>query len=272
MRDNNNELETTTVTQDLLPEERRKLIRHLIQEKGSIRTTEIAKQLKVNPVTVRRDLREMTAEEIDIRLVRGGAIIASPAQPVTTINDLDSKRTANIDAKTQIAKKAINMINDGDIIALPSGSTVELIIENLPQDFQSLTLVTFSLNVAHRAAKLPYIELIVPGGVLRRSSQAFIGQHALNLISTLRIDKGFFGAQAVDVDAGFTETHLEEATLNRELIKICTHSYLTADSSKFGRVALARICDLDEFDGLIVDDYVPETIRSWALATGVPLI
>lgn len=269
---NNNERENTTLTQDLLPEERRKVIRGLLQKNGGIRTTEIAEQLNVNPVTVRRDLREMTKAEKDIRLVHGGAILASPAQPVTSIDDLDAKRTANIGAKTQIAKKAANMINDGDIIALPSGSTVELIVENLPQDFQSLTLVTSSLNVAHRAAKLPYIELIVPGGTLRRSSQAFIGQHALNLISQLRIDKGFFGAQAVDVDAGFTETHLEEAALNRKLIEICTHSYLTADSSKYGRVALGRICDLDEFDGLIVDDYISETIRSWALATGVTLI
>jgi DeoR/GlpR family transcriptional regulator of sugar metabolism len=267
-----NEVSSTTVAQDLLPEERRKIIRRLLQGNGSIRTTEIAKQLKVNPVTVRRDLREMMNEEEDIRLVHGGAMIASPAQPVTTINDLTSKRTKNIEAKKQIAKKAVNLINDGDIIALPSGSTVELIIGNLPQDFQSLTLVTFSLNVAYMAARLPYIELIVPGGILRRSSQAFIGQHALNFISTLRIDKGFFGAQAVDVNSGFTESNLAEANINRELLKVCTHRYCAADSSKFGRVALGQICDLDEFDGLIVDDYVPETIRSWASATGVPLI
>jgi len=267
----NNEL-NTTIPQDLLPEERRMMIRQLLQESGSIRTTEIAEHLKVNPVTVRRDLREMMSEEENIRLVHGGAMIASPTQPVTVINDLTAKREKNIEAKTQIAKKAVNLINDGDIILLPSGSTVELIIENLPQDFQSLTLVTLSLNVAYMAARLPYIELIVPGGLLRRSSQAFIGQHALSFISSLRIDKGFFGAQAVDVNAGFTEANLAEANINRELLKICTHTYLTADSSKFGRVALGQICDLDEFNGLIVDDYVPETIRSWAKATGVLLI
>ena len=267
-----NEMSTITIPQDLLPEERRNIIRQLLLESGSIRTTLIAEKMNVNPVTVRRDLREMANEEEDIRLVHGGAMIASPAQPVTTINNLDAKRAKNIEAKKQIAKKAVNLINDGDIIAFPSGSTVELIIENLPQEFKSLTLVTFNLSVAYKAAMLPFVELIVPGGVLRRSSQTFIGQHAMNFISSLRIDKGFFGAQAVDVNSGFTESNLAEANINKELLKVCTHTYLTADSSKFGRVALGQICDLDEFDGLIVDDYVPETIRSWAKATGVPLI
>ena len=147
-----------------------------------------------------------------------------------------------------------------------------MIIEHLPQDFQSLTVVALSLSVACLAAKYPYIELIIPGGIFRRVSQSLIGQNTIDFISTLRIDKGFFGAQAIDVNAGFTDSNLSEVATNRELIKVCTHLYLAADSSKFGCVALGHICDLDEFDGIIVDDYVPETMRSWAKAAGVPLI
>ncbi len=261
----------STTPRFLLPEERRKIILKLLREQGSVRTTTLAEQMDVNPATVRRDLRDMAAEK-ELRLVHGGATIASSVQPVTVNYDLDVKRSANIEAKMQIAKKALDLIHDGDIIALTSGSTVELIVQNLPRDYKSLTVVTLSLNVACLAAKFPYIKLMIPGGELFRPSQAIVGQDAVHFISTLRIDKGFFGAQAVDVNAGFTESnHLEVAT-NRELFNVCTHQYLVADSSKFGHVALGHICDLDEFDGLIVDDNVPNSIRSWAVATGVELI
>jgi DeoR family fructose operon transcriptional repressor len=259
------------LSQDLLPEDRRKIIRQLILENGSVRTTALAEQMNVNPVTVRRDLRELEALD-EVRLVHGGAVLAVPVQHVAIQNDLMSKRSTNIEEKIQIAKKAITLIKDGDTIAFNSGSTIELIVEHLPSDFKSLTVVALSLNVACMAAKHPYINLIVPGGILSRSSQALTGANAVNFISTLRVDKGFFGAQGADINAGFTESNFDQVATNRALIQVCSHKYLAADSSKFGNVAVGQICDLDEFNGLIVDDKVPDPIRSWAKATGVPLI
>lgn len=258
-------------SQSLFPQERRKIIRQMLQEFGSVRTTALAEQMNVNPATVRRDLLEMTEDE-EIRLVHGGAIRAAQVHPVTTHQDLILKRTINTEAKTLIAKKAVSLINDGDIVAFNSGSTIELIVDNLPTDFKSLTVVALSLNVAYKAAKHPYVNLIVPGGVFRRSSQAFVGMNAINFLSMLRVDKGFFGAQAVDINAGFTESNLDQVATDRQLINICSHRYLVADSSKFGQVAVGQISELDEFDALIVDDQVPEAIRSWAAANGIPLI
>lgn len=258
-------------SQDLLPEERRKIIRQLLLEHGSVRTTAIATQMDVNPVTVRRDLRDMAANN-EIRLVHGGAMLAEPVRPVTINYDLAVKRDTNIEAKTEIAKKAVKLVNDGDIVAFSSGSTVELIVKYLPPDFKSLTVVTIGLNVASMAAQHPYVTLIMPGGTMRRVSQAFVGVNAVNFLSGLRVDKGFFGAQAVDIEAGFTDASLEEVATHRQLLEACSHKYLVADSSKYDQVAVGKICDLDEFDGLIVDSNAPTTLRSWAAATGMRLI
>ena len=146
---------------DLLPEDRRKIIRELLQSNGSVRTNFLAEQMNVNPATVRRDLREM-AEEEKIRLVHGGAVIASPVRPVTTNFDLIAKRSANREAKTQIAKKAINLISDGDIIALTSGSTVELIVQYLPNNFKALTIVTLSLECSLSGSSASLCKLARP--------------------------------------------------------------------------------------------------------------
>jgi DeoR/GlpR family transcriptional regulator of sugar metabolism len=258
-------------SQSLFPEERRKIIQQMLRESGSVRTTALAEQMNVNPATVRRDLLDMS-EDGEIRLVHGGAIQAAQVHPVTMHQDLTIKRTINIEAKLMIAKKAASLISDGDIVAFNSGSTIELIVDNLPPDFKSLTVVALSLNVAYKAAQHSYVNLIVPGGIFRRSSQAFVGASAINFLSMLRVDKGFFGAQAVDINAGFTESNLDQVATDRQLINICSHRYLVADSSKFGQVAVGQISELDELDGLIVDDHVPESIRSWAVANGVPLI
>lgn len=260
------------ISHNLLPEERRRIISEILHEHGSVHISSLAEQMNINPATIRRDLREMALHE-DIRLVHGGALIASPVvKPVTNSPDLMIKRTANIEVKKQIAQKATSLINDGDIIALSSGSTVELILDYLPKSFESLTIFTLSLSIAYKASKILYVNLLIPGGSLRRTSQALIGASTVKFISTLRIDKGFFGAQAVDVDAGFTESNLSEVETNIELFKVCSHRYLAADSSKFGQVALGHISDLDEFDGLIVDENIPESIRSWAKASEILLI
>ncbi len=259
------------VNQDLLPEERRKIIHRLLLEHGSVRTTALAAQMEVNPVTVRRDLRDMAAMD-EVRLVHGGAVLAEPIRPITVNYDLDAKRVTNIEAKTEIAKKAVSLINDGDIVAFSSGSTVELIAKYLPPNFKSLTVVALGLNVACVAAQHAYVQLIMPGGTLHPTSQAFVGLNAVNFLSGLRIDKGFFGAQAVDIEAGFTDSSLELVATHRQLFEVCMHNYLVADSSKFDRVAVGKICDLDEFDGLIVDSSATPNLRSWAAATGVQII
>ena len=108
---------------NLLPEERREIIHRLLQEQGSVRTKTLAEQMAMNPATVRRDLHEMAIKD-ELRLVHGGAMIASPVRPVKTNCDLILKRSTNNEAKVQIAKKAVNLIQDGDTIALNSGSTI----------------------------------------------------------------------------------------------------------------------------------------------------
>lgn len=261
----------TDIRRDLLREERRKVLYRVLLESGSVRTTALATRMDVNPITIRRDLREMAVSE-DIRLVHGGAVLAASVLPVSPNLDLMVKRDTNIELKTEIAMKAAALINDDDIIALNSGSTMELIIKHLSSEFNSLTVVALGLSVACMAAQYPFVTLITPGGTLRRSSQAFVGMNAVHFISGLRVDKGFFGAQAVDVEAGFTESSHEEVAINRALLEICTHRYLVADSSKYGRVAVGKICDLDEFDGLIVDEQAPKPLHSWAAATGTHII
>jgi len=224
---------------DLLPDDRRQYILQQLDHNGSVRNTWLADQLGVTPITIRRDLR---------------------------------KRAENTSAKQRVADKALTLINSGDIIALNSGSTVEIIASSLPTTITDLTVATMALNVATTMARHSGSTLILAGGMLRPGSQAFVGPEAVRLLSSLRIDLGFFGATAVDVEAGWTHPDSVEVETNKALFEVSTKRYLVADSTKFGRSAIWHIADLDAFDALIVDDDVDPTVLRWAAQAGVEVI
>lgn len=256
---------------DLLPDDRRQYILQQLDHNGSVRNTWLADQLGVTPITIRRDLRTLAAEGL-LRLVHGGATIGLARVPLTADEDLVTKRAENTSAKQRVADKALTLINSGDIIALNSGSTVEIIASSLPTTITDLTVATMALNVATTMARHSGSTLILAGGMLRPGSQAFVGPEAVRLLSSLRIDLGFFGATAVDVEAGWTHPDSVEVETNKALFEVSTKRYLVADSTKFGRSAIWHIADLDAFDALIVDDDVDPTVLRWAAQAGVEVI
>ena len=101
----------------MLPTDRRAHILELVTARGSVRTTWLAEQLAVNPITIRHGLR-VCADRGGIRLVHGGAVLGEQARPVSSNRDLATKRLTNLQAKNEIAQKAAALIEDGDIVGL----------------------------------------------------------------------------------------------------------------------------------------------------------
>lgn len=252
--------------------ERRQKILELLREQRTLKSADLADRFGVNQATVRRDLQAL-AHEFGVRLVHGGAtILAAGTNPVLDEVDLETKQVTNLEAKTQIARKAAALIEDGDTIALNAGSTVELVLDYLRPEVRSLTVLTLGLNIAWRAARLRNVSLFVAGGYYRPSTQALVGPTAIHALEQLHVDKAFLGAVAVDIEAGWTHPSHIEVETNQLLVRNARRRYLLADSSKFGRVAFARICPLTDFDAFVVDDQFPEAIREWAATQDITVI
>ena len=244
--------------------ERRQRILELLREQRTLKSAELVDQFGVTQATVRRDLQAL-ADEFGVRLVHGGAtILATRESGVLAEMDLETKQVTNLETKTQIARKAAALVEDGDTIALNAGSTVELMLDYLGPDVHSLTVLTLGLNIAWRAAKLRNVSLFLAGGYYRPSSQAMVGPTAIHALEQLHVDKAFLGAVAVDVEAGWTHPSHTEVETNQLLVRNAGQRFLLADSSKFGRIAFAQICPLTDFDSFIVDDQFPSTVREWA--------
>lgn len=254
-----------------LPAQRRQRILELLRSRGIVRSATLAGNLDVDVATVRRDLRALSLDH-PIRLVHGGAAFTHHPEAVLHELDLATKQVTNLEAKRVIARKAAGLIQDGETIALNAGSTVALILDYLPANLSELTVVTLGLNVAMRAAELPYVTLFLPGGYYRRSSQALTGPTAVRVLETIHVDQAFLGAVAVDIDAGWTHPSHVEVDTNQLLVRIAKRRYLVVDSSKFDRVTFVKVCDLHDFEALIVDNDLPPRYRDWAESAGVQII
>lgn len=242
--------------------DRRKEILDHILKTGSAKVNDLAEKYNVGHVTIRRDLKYL-AQNYGIQLTYGGALANSNLVYKSIMDVLDTRRTQNLEAKRIVAQKAASLISDGDTIALNSGSTAELVLDYLG-DLRSLNLITLSLSIAAKASTKPYIDIYLPGGKLRSFSNSFFGTDAEAFLEKFTVNKAFFGVLAVSIKNGVTHPILEDADVNRALAGIASRRYLLTDSSKFDKISLVKMLDLDAFDAFITDDNMPEPYSVYA--------
>lgn len=255
----------------VFPEDRQQAILELVEAQGAVSSASLAEAFTVNPATIRRDLRTLSSLSL-IELVHGGARRSGGRGRLVQEVDLKTKEDTNRDDKLIIARKAVSLVSPGDTVALNSGSTVDLIAEQLQGSHDDCTFVTLSLNVARTIATHTTGTLLVAGGIYRPRSQSFTGRATTAFLSTLRADIAFLGATAVDIQAGWTHPAIEEVAPNQAMMAMASRRYLACDSSKFGVVGLAKIAELTDFSGIIADNQLPESVRSWAIEQGIEVI
>jgi DeoR family transcriptional regulator, aga operon transcriptional repressor len=215
---------------------------------GSVNVVEIARELAVSSATVRRDLRLLEDQRL-LGRIHGGAV----PQGVLYELPLRYKSTRQPEQKRRIAREAATRVVDGWAIGLTGGTTTTEVARALV-DQPRLTIVTNALNIASEIAVRPNLKLVVTGGVARAESYELVGPIAEASLEGLNLDMVFLSVDGISPDAGLTTHHEIEAGTDRALIERAGRVTVVADSSKIGKVAFARICQLGDVDELITDD------------------
>jgi DeoR family transcriptional regulator of aga operon len=86
---------------------------------------------------------------------------------------------------------------------------------------------------------------------MRGSWFSLVGAPAQEAAANTFVDTAIFGASGIEPDTGVTDSHLEEAALNRALVMHARRRILVVDSSKFGVRATHRICDVRDLHLLV---------------------
>ncbi len=230
---------------------------------GSVSVADISDELGVSAATIRRDLDLLERQRLLAR-THGGAV----AQGVLYELPLRYKSARHKEEKLRIAREAAIRVADGHAVGLTGGTTTTEVARALV-DHQRLTVVTNALNIASELAVRPNLKLVVTGGVARSESYELVGPLAEASLAGLNLDVVFVGADGVSLEAGLTTHHEVEAHTNRALIERAGSIVVVADSSKIGRVAFARICDVRAADELITDRAADPRILAQLAETGV---
>jgi len=248
--------------------ERRKSILHQINETGQVFVQELSKQFEVSEVTIRNDLKQLEKKDMLIR-ARGGAMKIE--RGVGIDYKLSPKDKLHIKEKARIGKNAVQLINAGDTIIIDSGTTTLEIAKNLDQ-INDITVICNALNIISHLIQLKSVNLIIPGGYLRKNSLSLVGPLAERNLQNLYVDKVFIGVDGFDTRRGIYTPNIEEAHFDEIMIKISKEVIVVCDSSKFMRRSLAYICGIDKLHYVITDNGIPEEDKKRLEDAGIKVI
>lgn len=231
----------------MLVAERHRKILETVNERLSVRVSELSKIFSVTEETIRRDLEKLEKENL-LRRSHGGAVSIIGEQ--SEISYLEREVT-NAQKKKAIAKEAIKFINQGDLIALDASTTAWYMARELPD--MPLTVITNSIKVTLELSQKERIKVISTGGMLLAKSLSYVGHLAERSLEWYHVNKAFVSCKGVHVEEGLSDSNESQALLKKKMMNIADQTILMVDSTKFGIRTFMHICDLKEIDHTLVD-------------------
>jgi len=247
--------------------ERHKKIKEILNSKKSISVSELSGQLDVSESTIRRDLHTLEQNRL-IHRTHGGAI---NIDSVRFEPSLLEKEIQFRDEKLRVAKQAVQMIREGDTIALDGGTTTLEIARTLP-NMANLTVVTNSVKIITELANLPDVSVVVTGGNLRRMNMTLVGPISNQTLENLHIDKLFTGTIGLTYEEGLTTTDVIEAETKSAMIKKAKEVIVVADYSKIGKLAFANVASINSIDKLITNTGISKSLVKRLQKKGIEVI
>ncbi|PYE48997.1 DeoR/GlpR family DNA-binding transcription regulator [Deinococcus yavapaiensis] len=245
--------------------ERQHLILRRALAERIIKIKDLAAELGVHEMTIRRDL-DALAEQGLLERVHGGARVKDKTSEELSHHLRAAKNT---EAKARIARAALDLIQDGDVVALDASTTALALAAILHA--RNVTAIVTGLDAANILAASG-VSFLMVGGNFHAPARSFVGAFFMDTMRRLHPDKVFFSAKAYSVETGFTDPHLPEVGAKQTLISSGGTRIALLDASKLGRRALATIATLSEVDVLVTDAAPSDDVRAAIEAADIKLV
>lgn len=216
----------------MLTEERFQLILKEINQKKAVTVNELVKLLNASESTVRRDLNALSKMGKLVKVHGGATAIEKNSE--NKEDNVAVRYCLNVEEKIRIAKFAASLIEEGDFVYIDAGTTTEFLV-----DFINQTKAIYVTNGIAHAKRL--IEkgctTYILGGELKLITEAIIGSEAIDSLRKYNFTKGFFGANGIDLNHGYTTPDLKEALVKKEAFSRSKYAYILSDLSKFNKIS-----------------------------------
>lgn len=227
--------------------QRRETVKQIVCQSGRVAVSDLADQLGVSPLTIRRDL-EYLEEQGLVRRRYGEAISAVDDADPSAATGSESSPTER--AKAAIATYAANLIKPSDSIFVNTSSTALMVIERTTSP--DVTFITNSMRASSMEIP-PTTTMLVTGGEVRSPRGVLSGSFALNNIRSVSTNRCFVGCAGISSTAGATSDTLQEESVNSLMMERSDIKVLLTDSTKFGLEAGFKYADAGQFDLLVTD-------------------
>lgn len=248
---------------------RRAALHRLIMDQGFVSVADVARDVGISEMTVRRDLEALEREGL-IERSHGGAIPAAASSVIPIEPTYAARRELHRDAKLLIAGRAAGLVADEQAVGLDTGSTVSYLAAELAGR-EPLKIVTNSLQTVLAMPQPILPEVFMLGGRLRPREGSLCGGITHQQLAGHWLDRFFLGICGIDED-GVYDYSPEDSEVKHVFMQQARAVTALCDSSKFGRRSFVRVCGFDRLDSIVTDIPLPPGIAKQATAAGVRLI
>lgn len=235
----------------MLQDERFERILVKLRKSGSVKVTSLAKELNISESTIRRDINELDSQGM-LKKVFGGAV-AIKSDITFGETDVAQRILKNVEEKDRIARYAASLVQDDDFVYIDAGTTTERMIDYLEK--KNVTYVTNGITHAKKLIQKGFSAYMI-GGLLRPSTEAVVGEEAVETVQKYNFTKCFMGTNGIDMEMGFTTPDISEAAIKRVVMKRAYRTYILADHTKFGVITPVSFAELN--DAYIITDRIDE--------------
>jgi len=231
----------------LLAIERRQKIIEIIQKDKRALVSDLSKRFNVTEETIRRDLEKLEKEGIVTRTY-GGAILNQHTNvdlPFATRKDI------NIPIKQEIAKKAINYIDERDSLFVDSSSTCFELVKLLENN-RIVTVITNSAKILNEISS-DSLHIISTGGTLRPYSSSLVGSIPQETVKKYNTDWAILSCKGIDMNRGIMDSNELDAELKKVMVQQASKTMMLVDHTKFDKVAFTSFLDFQQIDYLVTD-------------------
>jgi len=227
--------------------DRQKQILNKAKKEGRVIVEKLSAYFQVSPQTIRKDINELSHKQL-LQRVHGGAIVGSSIENV----GYEARKLLAPEGKRAIGKRAAELIPNNCSLFINIGTTTEQVARELV-DHRGLMVITNNIKAIDILRSSPGIELIIAGGVVRRTDGGIVGVAAVDFINQFKVDYAVIGVSAIDEDGLLLDYDLSEVRVAQAIIKNARHVIMVADMMKLSRNAPVRIGHISQLNTLVID-------------------
>ena len=236
--------------------EREATVLEYLRTHKEVSVSELCKALFVSEPTIRRDLARLAKGKKIIRTHGGAYYRSTPGENLPQ----EFREKENADKKSEIAKKCLELINDGDTVMIDASSTA-LPLLKLLEGKNSIVVITNSTK-APALLSNTNIKTFIAGGELATNTHGIVGSYAESFIKEFNADICFLSVTRLSPDGRLTDNSSGENAVRKAMLSRAKKRVLMLDSTKIGEHCISTLCSLDDIDIVVSDGNLGELFPS----------